>query len=75
MPVFWRKATWLPCGALGLPSVKAALPLPDTPAVPLKLHAEPVGSILEGRRARPQVRALETGVGEPPSSRRWSMLT
>ena len=33
VPVFWRKATWLPCGALGLPEVKP-LPLPATPAPP-----------------------------------------
>ena len=60
-PVFWRKATWLPCGALGLPLVKAVVPLPDTPAVPLKLHGEPAGSISEGRGTRPQVRALKSG--------------
>ena len=29
----WRKATWLPCGAAGLPEVKA-LPLLATPAAP-----------------------------------------
>ena len=33
-PVLWRKATWVPSGALGLPAVKP-LPLPATPALPL----------------------------------------
>ena len=42
LPVVWRKATWVPCGALGLPAVKP-LPLPDTPVLPLKVHAEPAG--------------------------------
>ena len=43
VPLFWMKATWSACGALGLPLVKA-LPLPARPAVPLKLHDEAVGS-------------------------------
>ena len=41
-PVPCRKATWLPCGAPGLPQVKP-LPLPATPAPPVKVQAEPVG--------------------------------
>ena len=40
------------------------LPLPATPAVPLKVHAEPVGLILVGRRARPLGRVFEPGVDE-----------
>ena len=36
------KATWLPCGALGLLLVKP-LPLPARPAPTPKVHVEPVG--------------------------------
>src|SRR5208337_4796608 len=42
-PVPWRKATWTPWGAGGLPEVKPLL-LPEMPAPPEKVHGEPVGS-------------------------------
>src|SRR5437660_952776 len=42
LPVPWRKATWLPRGAGGLPEVKALL-LPETPALPPKVQGEPAG--------------------------------
>ena len=41
-PVVCRKATWVPCGALGLPAVKP-LPLPDSPELPVKVQPAPVG--------------------------------
>ena len=47
VPLRWRKATWVPWGAAGLPEVKPE-PLPETPelapADPEKAQAEPVGS-------------------------------
>ena len=43
VPVFWRKATWVPSGASGLPLVKAWA-VARHASVPLKVHAEPVGS-------------------------------
>ena len=42
-PVPWRKATWTPWGAGGLPEVKALL-LPEMPEPPVKVHGEPVGA-------------------------------
>ena len=41
-PVFWRKATWVPSGAGGLPAVKA-LPLAAMPERLGKAQGEPVG--------------------------------
>ena len=42
-PVLWRKATWTPWGAGGLPEVKPLL-LPEMPEPPVKAQGEPVGS-------------------------------
>src|SRR5260221_604787 len=56
-----RKATWPPCGALGLPQVKA-LPLPETPAPPTKDHGEPAGSYWYEEAPEPS-----DGVSKPPS--------
>ena len=56
-----RKATWLPWGALGLPLVKP-LPLPDTPAVPVKVQGEPMGWYLK-------FPATKRGVSKPGSRR------
>ena len=42
-PVLWRKATWAPSGALGLPAVKP-LPLPEIPAEPANAQGVPAGS-------------------------------
>src|SRR5260370_28067532 len=61
LPVFCRKATWLPCGALGLPEVKP-LPLPETPACPTKVHGEAVGSYTYADGPEPM-----DGVSKPPS--------
>src|SRR6516164_9409331 len=41
---FCIQVTCVPCGAAGLPEV-TALPLPATPAAPVNVHGEPVGSI------------------------------
>ena len=43
LPVPWRKATWVPSGAAGLPDVNP-LPFPLTPAPPAYAHAVPVGA-------------------------------
>src|SRR6516165_12082971 len=39
----WRKPTWVPSGASGLPAVKP-LPLPATPAEPVSDQGGPAGS-------------------------------
>ena len=44
-PFCWMTPTCVPTGADGLPEVKA-LPFPAKSAVPVKVQAEPVGSIL-----------------------------
>src|SRR5262245_20463124 len=66
-PVPCRKATWRPCGALGLPMVDW-LPLPDTPELPLpergvNVHGDPLGLYWKTPLGR-------TGVSNPPSARR-----
>jgi len=38
----WRKATWVPCGALGLSLVKAE-PLPESPDWVENVQADPDG--------------------------------
>ena len=43
LPVPWRKATWVPSGAVGLPEVKV-LSLLLTPASAENCQAEPVGA-------------------------------
>ena len=43
LPLPWRKATWVPSGALGLPEVKL-LPLLAMPAAPENCQDEPVGA-------------------------------
>src|SRR3954470_21698517 len=57
----WRKATWLPCGAVGLPAVNA-LPLPATPAPGLNVQGDPAGADLKAPGAR-------AGVSNPESVR------
>ena len=54
VPVAWRKPTWLACGTLGLPLVKR-LPLPATPAEPLKVHAVLVGSYWKAAAFVPKI--------------------
>ena len=62
-------ATWVPSGAVGLPAVKP-LPLPATPASPVKVQGEPAGAILVGQRARPTAGILEPGVEYGPGGER-----
>src|SRR5262249_54799541 len=42
-PLPWRKATWDPSGAFGLPAVKP-LPLPEAPAEPANAQGGPAGA-------------------------------
>ena len=67
-PVFWRKATWVPSGAGGLPAVKP-LPLPAMPAPPAKVQGEPVGPVPE--LAGPHRHLLEPRVADGRPRAAW----
>ena len=67
LPLPWRKATWLPSGALGLAEVQCAAVAAD-PGRSGELPGRTIGRVLEGIRGQP--RQLETAVADrvrPPA--------